>query len=91
MLEGIGSESLDEVSEIVGDSELLEFRRGRRLNGGGRGGIDDRERGELRGDDLRDGEGLDLIGLLKRRRFDLVGFFRRLGRELSGSLGGFGD
>lgn len=92
MLEGIRRQPLDEVSQIVGDAELLELLR-RRLSGGGGGsgggGVDDV--GEVRRNDLGDGEGLDLIGLLEGGCFDLVGFLGGLGGELAGAFGGLGD
>lgn len=86
------SKPLDELTQIVGDPELLELRLGVRV--GGRG-IGDGERGELSGNDVRKGEGegfdVDLIGLFERRGFDQIGLFGGLSSELLGFLGRLGD
>lgn len=91
VLEGGGSEALNEGSEIVGDTKFLEvFLRGRRggwCSGGGGGG----NGGELRGNGDGVGEGLDLVSLAECGGFDLVGFLRCLGGDLLRLLGGFGD
>lgn len=53
---------------------------------------DRREREKEQGRDaLGDGKRLDPISLLEHGRLNLVGFLGRLGDELAGSLGGFGD
>lgn len=79
VLERGGSEALDEGSEVVGDTELLEIQRrggGRRSGGGGGDGV---------------GEGLDLVGLAEGGGLEDVGLLGGLGGELFGFLGRFGD
>lgn len=93
VLECSRSKSLNEVSQIVGDSEIAELRGG---VGSGDGGVGEGERGELRGDaDIWEGEGegldLDLVSLLERRGFDLIGLLGGLGGQLLRFLGGFRD
>jgi hypothetical protein len=95
VLECSRSKSLNEFSQIVGDSKLAELRGGVGSGGGG-GGIGEGERGELRGDDdIGEGEGegldLDLVRLLERRGFDLIGLLGGLGGQLLRFLGSFRD
>jgi hypothetical protein len=69
ILECSWSETLDEVSQIVGHTENPEFRRGIG-DGVGIGGGE----GELRRDNVREGERFDLLNLnlIESSRFDLI-------------------
>lgn len=100
VLEGGGSESSDEGSEIVGDAELLEVGvvgwkgrgGGRRRGGGGGGGNGGRDLGRD-GDAV--GEGLDAVGVLGglggNGGLDLFGPLGGLGGQLLRLLGGLRD
>lgn len=91
VLEGGGSEALDEGSEVISDAELLELLRrgGGRGGGGGSGGGGNG--GELGRNRDGVGEGLDLVCLAKRGGFEDVGLLGGFGGELLRFLGGFGD
>jgi len=91
VLEGRGSEALNEGSEVVGDPELLKVLRRRSGRRGGGGGGGRGNGGELRRDGDGVGEGLDLVGLAEGGRFKDVGLLGGFSGEFFGFLGGFGD
>lgn len=91
ILESARSKTSNEVSQVIGYAKLQELRVGdRRIRTGG--GVDNGERGKLRGNDVRNGLNLlDLISLFERDGFELIGSLGGLESKFLGLLGGFGD